>query len=155
MTWKRGWVLYEDSEYSQTVKIRSDQQVMDKTYYLQNLAGTFWKSRDFSGHVTIENEVIGYSAFRHVLRQSQERNNITNPAIRSGNYSSYRNWIVLLFSRIFTVLTFVICIADILLLFAIIEFLDVCKILEKKLHFLKTTINFHDLTSLDTCCTYN
>ena len=34
--------------------------------------------------------------------------------------------------------------------FAIIEFLDVCKILEKNLHFLKTTINFHDLTSLDT-----
>ena len=33
---KRGWF-----EYSQTVKIRSVQQVMDKTYYLQNLAGTF------------------------------------------------------------------------------------------------------------------
>ena len=131
MTWKRGWVLYEDSEFSQTVIFRSDPQVMDTTYYLQYLAGAFWKSLDFSGHVTIENEVLGYSAFRHILRQSQERNNITNPAIRSGSYNSYRNWIVLLLTRIFTVLTFVICIADILLLFAIIEFLDVCKILEK------------------------
>ena len=59
-------MLYEDAEYSLTVKIRSDQQVTDTTYYLQYLAETVWKSRDFSGHVTIENEVIGYS----VLRQS-------------------------------------------------------------------------------------
>ena len=131
MTWKRGWVLFEDSEFSQTVIFRSDPQVMDTTYYLHYFAGTFWKSLDFSGHVTIENEVLGYSAFKHILLQSQERNNITNPAIRSGSYSSYRNWIVLLLTRIFTVLTIVICIADILLLFAIIEFLDVCKIIQK------------------------
>ena len=123
MTWKRECVLYEDSVFSQTVKICLDQQVMDTTYYLQYLAGTFWKSRDFSG--------LGYLAFRHILRQSQERNSITNPAIRSGSYSRNRNWIVLLFPRIFTVLTFVICTADILFLFAIIEFLDVCKILEE------------------------
>ena len=131
MTWKRGWVSYEDSEFSQTEIFRSDPQVMDTTYYLHYLAGAFWKSLDFCGLVTIENEVLGYSAFRHILRQSQERNNITNPSIRSGSYNSYRNWIVLLLTRIFTVSTFVICIADILLLFAIIEFLDVCKILEK------------------------
>ena len=104
---------------------------MDTSYYLQYLAGAFQKSRDFSGHVTIENEALGYSALRHILRQSQERNNITNPAIRSGSYNSYRNWIVLLLTRISTVLMFLICIADILLLFAIIEFLDVWKILEK------------------------
>ena len=103
---------------------------MDTGYYLQYLAGAFWKSRDFSGHVTIENEVLDYSAFRHILRKSQERN-ITHLGIRSGSYNSYRNSIVLLLTRIFTVLTFLICIADILLLFAIIEFLDVCKILEK------------------------
>ena len=33
-------------------------------WLIQYLAETVWKSRDFSGHVTIENEVIGYSAFR-------------------------------------------------------------------------------------------
>ena len=59
-------MLYEDAEYSQTVKTCSDQQVTDTTYYLQYLAETVWKSRDFSGHVTIENEVIGYSAFRQI-----------------------------------------------------------------------------------------
>ena len=59
-------MLYEDAEYSQTVKIRSDQQVTDTTYYLQYLAETVWKSRDFSGHVTIENEVIRYSAYRQI-----------------------------------------------------------------------------------------
>ena len=60
-------MLYEDSEFSQTVKIRLDQQVMDTAYYLQYLAGRFWKSCDLSGHVTIENEVLGYSAFRHIF----------------------------------------------------------------------------------------
>ena len=59
-------MLYEDAEYSLTVKIRSDQQVTDTTYYLQYLAETVWKSRDFSGHVTIENEVIGYSVLRQI-----------------------------------------------------------------------------------------
>jgi len=59
-------MLYEDAEYSQTVKIRSDQQVTDTTYYLQYLAETVRKSRDFSGHVTIENEVIGYSVLRQI-----------------------------------------------------------------------------------------
>ena len=59
-------MLYEDAEYSLTVKIRSDQQVTDTTYYLQYLAETVWKSRDFSGHVTIENEVIGYSMLRQI-----------------------------------------------------------------------------------------
>ena len=59
-------MLYEDAEYSQTVKIRSDQQVTDTTYYLQYLAETVWKSRDFSGHVTIENEVIAYSVLRQI-----------------------------------------------------------------------------------------
>ena len=61
-------MLYEDAQYSQTVKIRSDQQVTDTTYYLQYLAETVWKLRDFSGHVTIENEVIGHSVYS-VLRQ--------------------------------------------------------------------------------------
>ena len=59
-------MLYEDAEYSQTVKIRSDQQVTDTSYYLQYLAETVWKSRDCSGHVTIENEIIGDSAFRQL-----------------------------------------------------------------------------------------
>ena len=59
-------MLYEDAEYSLTVKIRSDQQVTDTTYYLQYLAETVWKSRDFSGHVTIENEAIGYSVLRQI-----------------------------------------------------------------------------------------
>ena len=59
-------MLYEDAEYSQTVKIRSDQQVTDTTYHLQYLAETVWKSRDFSGHVTFENEVIGYSVLRQI-----------------------------------------------------------------------------------------
>ena len=59
-------MLYEDAENSQTVKIRSDQQLTDTTYYLQYLAETVWKSRDFSGHVTIESEVIGYSVFRQI-----------------------------------------------------------------------------------------
>ena len=59
-------MLYEDAEYSLTVKIRSDQQVTDTTYYLQYLAETVWKSRDFSGHMTIENEVIGYSVLRQI-----------------------------------------------------------------------------------------
>ena len=60
-------MLYEDSEYSQTVKIRSDQQVMDKIYYLQNLAGTFWKSRDFSGHVTITWDQAQCEPFSYIL----------------------------------------------------------------------------------------
>ena len=51
-------MLYEDAEYSLTVKIRSDQQVTDTTYYLQYLTETVWKTRDFSGHVTIENGVM-------------------------------------------------------------------------------------------------
>ena len=34
-------MLYEDSEFSQTVIFRSDPQVMDTTYYLQYLAGAF------------------------------------------------------------------------------------------------------------------
>ena len=33
-------MLYEDAEYSLTVKIRSDQQVTDTTYHLQYLAET-------------------------------------------------------------------------------------------------------------------
>ena len=33
-------MLYEDAENSQTVKIRSDQQLTDTTYYLQYLAET-------------------------------------------------------------------------------------------------------------------
>ena len=61
-------MLYEDAQYSQTVKIRSDQQVTDTTYYLRYLAETVWKLRDFCGHVTIENEVIGYSVYS-VFRQ--------------------------------------------------------------------------------------
>ena len=59
-------MLYDDGENSPTVKIRSDQQLTDTTYYLQYLAETVWKSRDFSGHVTIENEVIGYSVLRQI-----------------------------------------------------------------------------------------
>ena len=99
MTWKRGCILYEDAENSQTVKIRSDQQLTDTTYYLQYLAETVWKSRDFSGHVTIENGVIGYSEFWQIWRHSQKRNKITNPAIRSNSYSSYRNLIFSYFLR--------------------------------------------------------
>ena len=74
-------MFYEDSEFSQTVKIRLDQQVQE----------SFENHMIFSGHVTIENEVLGYSAFRHNLRQSQARSNITNPAIRSDGYSRNRN----------------------------------------------------------------
>ena len=86
-------MLYEDSEYSQTVKIRSDQQEMDTTCYLQYLVETFWKSSDFCGHMTNEKEVTGYSALRQILWHSQERNNIPNPAIRSYSYNSYSHWI--------------------------------------------------------------
>ena len=59
-------MLYEDAEYSQMVKIRSDQQVTDTPYYLQYLAETIWKSHNFSGHLTIENEVLVYSVFRQI-----------------------------------------------------------------------------------------